>query len=75
MNIFDHSDEYYDFSIMNRYYPMLRMGAAKWLSIFSVFFFSAAFHELIISVPFRYMRVSYDFMSAEYYRFYLFSFY
>lgn len=35
------------------YYPLLRAGASKRLAVFSVFFLSAALHELIISTPFR----------------------
>ena len=35
------------------YYPVLRTGAGKHVSTFVVFLFSAVFHELIISTPFR----------------------
>lgn len=35
------------------YYPLLRAGASKRVAVFSVFFLSAALHELIISTPFR----------------------
>ena len=35
------------------YYPLLRCGANKRICTYAVFLFSAIFHEVIISVPFR----------------------
>lgn len=35
------------------YYPLLRMGMSKRIAVFAAFLFSAAFHELLISIPFR----------------------
>mmetsp|Transcript_8230 Transcript_8230/g.13669 ORF Transcript_8230/g.13669 Transcript_8230/m.13669 type:complete len:976 (-) Transcript_8230:1086-4013(-) len=39
------------------YYPLLRLGVNKTVSTILVFAFSAALHELIISVPFRYIAM------------------
>lgn len=35
------------------YYPLLRLGAGKVAGTFAAFFFSAALHEVILSVPFK----------------------
>ncbi len=35
------------------YMPTLRTSGNKALSMFVVFLFSAAFHELLVSIPFR----------------------
>lgn len=35
------------------YYPILRMGVSKRIAVFAAFLFSAVFHEVLISVPFR----------------------
>jgi len=36
------------------YYPIIRRRVPKWIATLIVFTFSAAFHEIVISTPFRY---------------------
>ena len=43
--------------VRHLYYPLVRAGASKTLATFCVFFFSAAFHEIIISIPFRHVSL------------------
>lgn len=38
-------------------YPLIRVGASKLFATFVVFFFSAALHELIISLPFQHISL------------------
>jgi len=40
--------------IRHLYNPMLRFGSPKIVATFAVFFFSAVFHEVIISTPFHF---------------------
>ncbi len=39
------------------YYPLLRAGVGRAGATFGVFFFSAVFHEVIISVPFKHISM------------------
>jgi len=39
------------------YYPSLRMGCGRVMGTFFAFFFSAALHEVILSVPFRHLSM------------------
>ena len=39
--------------VRHLYYPVIGIGAPKWVATFTVFLFSAVLHEIIISVPFK----------------------
>ena len=39
--------------VRHMYYPIIGVGAPKWVATFTVFLFSAVLHEIIISVPFK----------------------
>ena len=41
--------------VRHLYYPMIGIGSPKWAATFTVFLFSAVLHEIIISVPFKYI--------------------
>ena len=43
--------------LRHMYYPMMRAGCSKMAATFIVFFFSAFFHELVISVPFKHITM------------------
>ena len=43
--------------LRHMYYPLTRAGVSRTVATFVIFFFSAFFHELIISVPFRHVSM------------------
>lgn len=47
--------------VRHLYFPCIRIGMSKSGAMFTVFFFSAVFHELLISIPFHMIR-TYSFL-------------
>ena len=47
----------HNWMLRHLYNPILRWGFSKRVAVYSVFFFSAAFHEVVISTPFRYFAL------------------